>query len=83
MKPTEQQIQAAAEHWVWMKNAQKWSNNNNEAGDNFGSFIAGAKWSIERMKDKYDPSEIIDELRDFSCIEDAILYFQAAKEVLK
>lgn len=37
-------LEEAAEKWVFETNSQKWSNNNDTAGDNFGSFIAGAKW---------------------------------------
>ena len=37
----------AAEKWVFDTNSHKWSNNDNTAGDNFGSFIAGAKWQKE------------------------------------
>lgn len=30
-----------AEEWVYETNGHKWSNNNDEAGDNYGSFLAG------------------------------------------
>lgn len=40
----------AAEKWVFEKNGRKWSNNNNEAGDNFGSFRAGADWMAKSYK---------------------------------
>ena len=39
----------AAEKWVFDINGHKWSNNDNTAGDNYGSFIVGAKWESERM----------------------------------
>jgi hypothetical protein len=40
----------AAEKWVFETNGHKWSNNDNTAGDNFASFIAGAKWQKEQDK---------------------------------
>jgi hypothetical protein len=27
----------------------KWSNNDDTAGDNYGSFMAGAKWAASRL----------------------------------
>ena len=42
----------AGEEWVFEKNGQKWSNNDNTAGDNFGSFSEGVKWVLERMGKK-------------------------------
>jgi hypothetical protein len=41
------EIEKAAVKWVFETNGEKWSNNDNTAGDNYGSFIAGAKWAIE------------------------------------
>jgi hypothetical protein len=41
-----------AEEWVFEKNGHKWSNNDNSAGDNFGSFKAGAKAMLEIIGDK-------------------------------
>lgn len=38
--------------WVFEKNGHKWSNNDNSAGDNYGSFIAGAKAILEILGDK-------------------------------
>jgi hypothetical protein len=46
----------AADKWVFETNGHKWSNNNNEAGDNFGSFIAGFK---EAEKTLYSGEEVI------------------------
>jgi hypothetical protein len=37
---------------VFEKNGQKWSNNDDTAGDNFGSFIEGAKWVLDKMNKK-------------------------------
>lgn len=44
----------AAEKWVFDTNGHKWSNNDNTAGDNYGSFIEGAKWESERMYSEED-----------------------------
>ena len=38
----------AAEEWVFEKNGQKWSNNDDTAG----SFIEGAKWVLDKMNKK-------------------------------
>ena len=37
-------IEDAANKWVFETNGHKWSNNDDTAGDNYGSFIAGAEW---------------------------------------
>ena len=42
----------AAHEWVFETNGHKWSNNDDTAGDNFGSFIAGAKWQKEKELDR-------------------------------
>lgn len=46
----EEDIQTAADLWVFKENGHKWSNNDNTAGDNFGSFVAGAKWALNYSK---------------------------------
>jgi hypothetical protein len=43
-------LKEAADKWVFETNGHKWSNNDNTAGDNYGSFIAGAKWQQERIE---------------------------------
>jgi hypothetical protein len=43
------EIREAADEWVFEINGMKWSNNDDTAGDNFGSFIAGAKWVLIRF----------------------------------
>ncbi len=48
-----QTAEEAAEKWVFETNGHKWSNNDDTAGDNFASFIAGAKWQKEQDKNKY------------------------------
>jgi hypothetical protein len=35
---------------VFETNGHKWSNNDDTAGDNCGSFKAGAKWMEEQME---------------------------------
>jgi hypothetical protein len=50
-------VEEAAEIWVFETNGHKWSNNNDTAGDNYGSFIEGAKWQSERMYSEEDMKE--------------------------
>jgi len=38
----------AATEYVFEENGHKFSNNTNEAGDNFASFIAGANWVLNK-----------------------------------
>jgi hypothetical protein len=52
MENIEQKILDAADKWVFETNGQQWSNNNNEAGDNLGSFIAGAKWMLAKLSEQ-------------------------------
>lgn len=48
-----------AEQWI-EKNSHRWSNNNNEVGDNYGSFKAGYNQSLEDNKDKkYTEEDVI------------------------
>ncbi len=47
--PSDKEIREAADEWVFDANGMKWSNNDDSAGDNFGSFIAGAKWAVSRL----------------------------------
>ena len=46
-----QKVIKAACDWV-DENGHKWSNNTNEVGDNYGSFMAGAAWYQEQLKKK-------------------------------
>lgn len=46
---SDEEIMEAADEWVFDKNGMKWSNNDNTAGDNYGSFIAGVKWALSRL----------------------------------
>jgi len=45
-----EEINSAADKWVFRTNGEKWSNNDDSAGDNFGSFVSGAKWMLEKLK---------------------------------
>ena len=58
----EKEIREAADEWVFGENGMKWSNNDNTAGDNYGSFIAGAKWAIEKLE--ADKVELLEALGD-------------------
>jgi len=42
-------LEEAAEKWVFETNGHKWSNNDDTAGDNYGSFIEGANFMTEIM----------------------------------
>ena len=55
-------LEGLADKWVFETNGHKWSNNNNEAGDNFGSFIAGFK---EAEKTLYSEEDLFKILLDF------------------
>jgi hypothetical protein len=52
----------AAHEWVFETNGHKWSNNDDTAGDNYGSFIAGAKWQKEQAKEMEEKQKI-----EFAC----------------
>ena len=43
-------LEEAAEKWVFETNGHKWSNNDDTAGDNYGSFIAGVNYEAEQNK---------------------------------
>lgn len=45
----EKELEDFAEKWVFETNGHKWSNNDDTAGDNYGSFINGAKWQKNRL----------------------------------
>jgi transposase len=42
-------LEDAAYEWTFTINGGKWSNNDDTAGDNYGSFIAGARWQAEQI----------------------------------
>jgi hypothetical protein len=66
-EPKQETLEEAAEKWTFETNGHKWSNNDNTAGDNYGSFIAGAKYQAERM---YSEEEVLEILFEFSCNND-------------
>jgi hypothetical protein len=42
-------LDEAADKWVFETNGHKWSNNDDTAGDNYGSFIAGVKFQQDKQ----------------------------------
>jgi hypothetical protein len=60
----------AAHEWVFETNGHKWSNNDNTAGDNFSSFIAGAKWQqekeLDRLKEAYSMGRMGKSIKEFN-----------------
>lgn len=54
IEPEKETLEEAAEKWVFETNSNKWSNNDDTAGDNYGSFKEGAKWQAERMYSEED-----------------------------
>lgn len=53
-------LEEAADRWVFETNGHKWSNNDDTAGDNVGSFKAGAEWQAKRL---YSEEEVIELLQ--------------------
>ena len=49
-----EEIDEVASEWVFKTNGMKWSNNDDTAGDNYGSFIAGVKCSQEKLLNEKD-----------------------------
>jgi hypothetical protein len=45
-------VNELAEEWVFKINGHKWSNNDNSAGDNYGSYKEGFNKAMELNKDK-------------------------------
>lgn len=64
-EPEQETLEKLADKWVFETNGHKWSNNNNEAGDNFGSFIAGFK---EAEKTLYSEEEFRNTLLDINLV---------------
>jgi hypothetical protein len=48
-KPKQETLEEMANKWVFETNGYKWSNNDDTAGDNYGSFVAGYKESLKTM----------------------------------
>ena len=57
-------LEEAAEKWVFETNGHKWSNNDDSAGDNYGSFIEGAKWQAERMYSEKEVWKLLNKLNE-------------------
>ena len=53
----DEELEKSAEKWVFEINCHKWSNNDDTAGDNYGSFINGANWQRNRL---FTNEEVID-----------------------
>lgn len=49
-----------ADKWFFNQNSHKWSNNDDTAGDNFGSFMAGVKWQSKRMYTQEEVEKLLD-----------------------
>jgi hypothetical protein len=62
-------LEEAAEEWAFETNGHKWSNNDGTAGDNYGSFMEGAKWQQERM---YSEEEVLKLLEKSHFVEENI-----------
>ncbi len=54
----DKELDEAAQKWVFETNGHKWSNNDDTAGDNYGSFKEGAKWMVKRMFSKEEVRQI-------------------------
>jgi hypothetical protein len=52
--PKQETIDDAATKWVFETNGHRWSNNDDTAGDNYGSFKAGAEWMRQQMESLKD-----------------------------
>lgn len=52
-------LEGLADKWVFETNGHKWSNNNNEAGDNFGSFIAGFKEAEKTLYSEEEAKKLV------------------------
>jgi len=63
-EPKQEILEEAAEKWVFETNGHKWSNNDDSAGDNYGSFIEGAKWQAERMYSEKEVWKLLNKLNE-------------------
>lgn len=52
--PKQETIEEAADKWIFETNGHRWSNNDDTAGDNYGSFKAGAEWMRQQMESLKD-----------------------------
>jgi hypothetical protein len=71
-EPKQETIEEAAERWVFETNGHKWSNNDDSAGDNFGSFVAGSKWrsdnsyTRDELKEAYSMGRLGKSIAEFN-----------------
>ena len=63
-EPKQETVEEAAEKWVFETNSHKWSNNDNSAGDNYGSFLNGAKWQAERSYSEEEVKKLLISCKD-------------------
>jgi hypothetical protein len=61
-EPKQETLEEAADKWVFETNGHKWSNNDDTAGDNYGSFIAGANYQAENMFSEEEVDLLVNEL---------------------
>ena len=54
----EKRVEALADEWI-EKNSHKWSNNTNEVGDNYGSFVAGHRAAEENLYSEADIDRLL------------------------
>lgn len=64
-KPKQETLEEAANKWVFETNSHKWSNNNDTAGDNYGSFIQGVKWQQDRSYSEEEVRTLINRVTEF------------------
>jgi hypothetical protein len=72
--PKPETLEEAAEKWVFETNGHKWSNNDDTAGDNYGSFIKGGNFMRERMYSEEDVIQLLikfnQEVREIENVKD-------------
>lgn len=62
-------VEKLAEEWI-DKNSHKWSNNTDEVGDNYGSFVAGYNKAKETLYTEEQVREAIESFRKIRVIYD-------------
>jgi hypothetical protein len=63
LESKQEALEEAAKKWVFEINGNKWSNNDNTAGDNYGSFITGAKWQQKQDENLYSEEDLREAFR--------------------
>ena len=64
-EPKQETLEEVAEKWVFETNGHKWSNNDDTAGDNYGSFVAGYKEALKTMYSEEDMKLAFETGRNF------------------